>query len=392
MGSRSCTRTRAWQRVGMMIAGVMLGLGIAEIACRVLMDRDRYRPDMLFGTVLVPRDLDRLRRSAERQARAEQSYLEWHPLLGWCIRPHATDRRLPYRSNGDGLRSSREYRRSPPDGVIRVAAFGDSFTHCDEVAEEDSWESILEQSLGGGVEVLNFGVSAYGTDQAFLRYREQGQPFHPHVVVLGLAITDMKRNVNVFPWLRSQRTSWSKPRFVLAGDDLELVNHPVLPPGEVANVIEHGHPLLWRDYCYDPLEWQRSWLSFSDMHRFLRGRLCERRERDQLFDPAGEPMRVTARIVRRFREEVEAAGSTFVCLVIPDGSRFKRARNQPWQPLLDDLASHGIDLIDPSPRLFRLAKRGELFAPGGHFLRAGNLVIASRMAAALRDRFPKLKP
>jgi hypothetical protein len=377
-------RHRARRRLLAILGGVVLGLALCELVCRVRVVKDRYRPDMLFGTVLVPRDLRELRRKEEREIRHTESYLEWQAQLGWTIRPNAVDG--VYRANGTGLRAPRDYAAEPPPAVWRIAAFGDSFTHCDEVAIEDSWERQLEGELGSQVEVLNFGVPSYGTDQALLRYREQGRAFHPDVVVLGMAIIDIKRNVNVFPWLRAQVSSWSKPRFVLAGDGLDLVNQPVLGPGEVADAIEHGHPLLALDHAYDPAEWAPSWLAFSNLYRFLRGRLGVKREPEDVFEKDGEALQVTTRIVQSFHREAEADGAQFVCLLIRDPPRLKTYKRVPWQPMLDALAADHVCVVDPSSLLMDVAHGENLKAPNGHYLARGNAAIAASLADALRDR------
>ena len=63
--------------------------------------------------------------------------------------------------------------RVPPPGSLRIAAFGDSFTHGDEVPNEDTWQEILMRAHPD-VEAMNFGVGAYGLDQAFLHYQRDG--------------------------------------------------------------------------------------------------------------------------------------------------------------------------------------------------------------------------
>ena len=39
------------------------------------------------------------------------------------------------------------------------------------------------KDAGIRAEVLNFGVGAYGMDQAYLRWREQGKNFAPDIVI-----------------------------------------------------------------------------------------------------------------------------------------------------------------------------------------------------------------
>ena len=48
-----------------------------------------------------------------------------------------------------------------------MAAFGESFTYCEEVDVSDCWVAQLEHAWAGS-EVLNFGVPGYGPDQAWL--------------------------------------------------------------------------------------------------------------------------------------------------------------------------------------------------------------------------------
>jgi hypothetical protein len=60
-------------------------------------------------------------------------YLDHSPELGWTVRRGGAAPPL-YRANAQGFRGEREYAPDPPAGVLRLAAFGDSFTHGDDVA------------------------------------------------------------------------------------------------------------------------------------------------------------------------------------------------------------------------------------------------------------------
>ena len=104
-------------------------------------------------------------------------YYRPDPDLGWTIRPSthvaAAGTYQATTSNGRGLRSLREYAPEAPPGVLRVAAFGDSFVHGDEVDDQANWPAVLERSRPD-LEVLNFGASGYGPDQALLRWERDG--------------------------------------------------------------------------------------------------------------------------------------------------------------------------------------------------------------------------
>ena len=49
--------------------------------------------------------------------------------------------------------------------------------------------------LDAGLEFENFGVPAYGLDQAFLRYQREGRPTHPQIVVIGFMEENIFRDV-----------------------------------------------------------------------------------------------------------------------------------------------------------------------------------------------------
>src|SRR5687767_12494392 len=73
------------------------------------------------------------------------------------------------RINSDGLRD-REHSITKPENVVRIALLGDSYPEAFSVATEDTFWSFMEKKLqecdafpGKHVEVLNFGVSGYGT-------------------------------------------------------------------------------------------------------------------------------------------------------------------------------------------------------------------------------------
>jgi len=60
--------------------------------------------------------------------------------------------------------------------------YGDSFTEGSGVDPEHAWSNVLSQLLH--CRVANFGVSGYGTDQAYMRFlNNQRDP--ARVVVLG---------------------------------------------------------------------------------------------------------------------------------------------------------------------------------------------------------------
>lgn len=377
-------------RLLLVLGGSIVGLALVEGICRLGVEDRSSGPATLWGSPLMPKDARDLRAAARSEARYR--YLALDPELGWTIAPgitleSAASEGVTYHADAAGLRT-RPGRLAfdPGRSRRRIAAFGDSFTHCDEVDFEDCWTERLERELGA--RVFNAGVPGYGTDQAYLRYRALAPRLDADVVVLGLMIADIKRNVNVFRTFLGGWTSWTKPRFVLAGDGLALINHPAAPPAEVPAMLERGDPLLARDWWYDPAEWRREPLGFSVAYRFARARLWRTKERPSYYLADGEPIVVTARIVEAFARDVERAGGRFLCLVIPSEPHLRYAERVPWQPLLDRLETAGVELVDAVPELRAIAATPGLFRPGGHLSRAGNDVLARAVVRVLASDGP----
>jgi hypothetical protein len=112
-----------------------------------------------------------------------------HPVLGWCSK--TSFRSATYNSNSQALRGVREYSPAPGPDVLRVAAFGSSIVECSEVDDANSWPALIE-SANPDMEVLNYGVAGYGSDQAYLRYLAEGKQLAPKVVLLGFTSDAIK--------------------------------------------------------------------------------------------------------------------------------------------------------------------------------------------------------
>jgi len=129
------------------------------------------------------------------------------------------------RVNGDGLRD-REHAKEKPAGTLRVAVLGDSYAEAAQVEREEAFWAVLERRLaecralaGRRVEVINFGVSGYGTAQELLTLREKVWDYSPDVVLL--AVTTNNDQIDNH---RALKDSDEMPYFVLRGEELVLDN------------------------------------------------------------------------------------------------------------------------------------------------------------------------
>jgi len=121
----------------------------------------------------------------DRYLSSSSSFLIYDPELGWRHRPNARTADQLHRTNAAGLRADREYSPGLRPGLFRVSMFGDSFILGSDVDQPDAPGAQLETLLnqrGVDAEVLNFGVNAYGIDQAYLRWQRSGRRYQPAVV------------------------------------------------------------------------------------------------------------------------------------------------------------------------------------------------------------------
>ena len=148
----------------LVLIGLVFGLGMSEIFLRVIGYSFPlfYTADYYRGYALQPNIEGRYQREGGSYARI----------------------------NSDGLRD-REHAKAKPADTVRIAVLGDSFTEAMHVPMEQTFWWLLEQRLkechafpGKTVEVIDFGVSGYGTAQELMTLRQKVWDYSPDLVVL----------------------------------------------------------------------------------------------------------------------------------------------------------------------------------------------------------------
>ncbi|HZT18013.1 MAG TPA: GDSL-type esterase/lipase family protein [Dongiaceae bacterium] len=277
----------------------------------------------------------------------------YDPIRGWALLPGLRDVRLPdgtrVSSNSRGLRGTVEYSYDKPPGVLRILTIGDSFTFGEQVGDDETWSSYLQELLPG-TEVINLGVHGYGHDQMLLYLEREGVRYHPDIVILGFLSLDMERNLFSF-------RDYAKPRFVLQGGRLVLTNTPVPTVKEVVA----REP--WRSKLVDLLA-------------MLYGRYVQRSGKLD-----SEKKRLTAALLDEIARTIRAAGAVPVFAYLPafdeltrpeaqmtDGERFffaycreRKIRSVHLQRYFHDQAARGVALKTTehwSPREHLIAAKG----------------------------------
>ena len=159
------TRTGRWKPL-LILFGLIIGLFLVEIWLRLVgySYPEFYVTDVQRGYALRPN------------------------MEGW----YRKEGEAYVRINSKGLRD-REHLKQKPANTFRIAVLGDSFVEALQVPFEESFCSILEkrlkacaESAGRDIEVINFGVSGYGTAQELITLRNQVWEYSPDLVLLAV--------------------------------------------------------------------------------------------------------------------------------------------------------------------------------------------------------------
>ncbi len=126
--------------------------------------------------------------------------------------------------NSKGFRGPEiEHARDPKRQ--RVLVLGDSYVWGYGVKDDEVFTERLRNAMPE-VEIVNLGVSGYGTDQELLLYRDEGYKYKADLVIIVVTENDPIGNL-----LTQQYVVYGKPAFQLKGGDedgeLTLVNQPV---------------------------------------------------------------------------------------------------------------------------------------------------------------------
>lgn len=170
-------RKRLAVKLSLIFASLFVGLLIAEVALRIV--------GYTFPTFYTTDDA--------------RGYALQPNMRGWYRKEGASYVRI----NSEGLRD-REHAKQKPPHTFRIAVLGDSYAEALQVPSEAAFWHVLETRLracpaldGRDVEVINFGVSGYGTAQELITLRQKVWDYSPDLVLLAVTtnndITDNSR-------------------------------------------------------------------------------------------------------------------------------------------------------------------------------------------------------
>lgn len=363
------------------IAAVALTAGVIELISVAFF---QFHAKNHYGDLIRPDFEGRVERLTEAEIERHHSYHD--SVLGWDEHPshvrHHTNTAGEMWSNSIDDSGARADTRPASSAVI--AAFGDSYTFGHEVEDDETWPHYLSELTG--TRVLNFGVGAYGMDQALLKLqRKIDEGLATPIVIFAVWSGGLDRLLNSYrPFYRPETglVLGFKPMLVKRGGDYVWLPNP-LPR------------LRHRDAALDALERAAAhdlWLQarvVSDRFPYtlrllqLAGAVLrdERRDRNRPWDDARATSRL-AFLVEALRGHAKAHGYRPVVVFIPTSDELRRrlaGEEAPYAPFVAEMARRyggsGLTLVDIYATAFD-ERRFNVTEFGSHLSPYGNRIVA----------------
>jgi len=368
---------------------LLAALVLLELALHLTIKRTSHVMTLLGKPwyFLIPFDVPKEMPSVDHRNGA---YRRYDPILGWTIGEGGQDPPL-YFSDVSGFRiGARAYATgghaihaiAEPD----VVCIGDSFTHGDEVKNEDTWPFQLGSLLRRSV--VNLGVGGYGVDQAILRYRESG--LNGRIVLLGLIAGDLERATSPIYNFTTGGLK-TKPVMRFENNQITIANQPALYGEALRREFEHGleSEFFRLDTEFDPRFFQRCVLDHFLLWRIPKSALVwQSRRRVPIYLSDDSRFQYSMEILQYANELTANRQARLIVVLLDNGNTFadRKVDKEPWRRMRSALNVHGIRFIDTTPEIYAMyqASRSSVINVGGvHYAPIANRKVAEIIASEL---------
>ena len=321
------------------------------------------------------------------------SYRGFDDTLGWSHNAWGVDTTGAFRcfANDKGIRINQAswQRRDTARKHYDIITIGNSFTHGDAVAAEDSWPYLLSKKTQKTV--ANLGVGGYGLQQALLRLMHSG--ITADTVIFGAIWGDFERALEpVYTFY--QGGNKTRPVFHFTEDGgYSLVNVPVLRPEEFyraksnfSKVDIFYHIPGFDQTVFSDALWTKSY--------FLRLLVSIRHQRKHfkekpIYLTEGPDLEHCMNIFQLFHDYCEKNGSFPLIVLLDTGQNFAHKQTwsleNPWHLVHSKMRDRSLYAIDFHQDLFSAYshQREKLIHPveNLHYSPAGNEMVADLIIA-----------
>jgi lysophospholipase L1-like esterase len=311
--------------------------------------------------------------------------------LGWRAKPlvhslhTANGFSVDVSQNSLGLRGPEDIGPARSNDKYRVLVLGDSYVWGYGAAQEDMFQNPAVHGRDD-IEMVNFGVSGYGTDQELLWYRDLGTRFDVDKVVLAITLyNDVSNNLAPVAY------RYAKPYFDLGPDGLTLHDD---------HIVENDTG-SWKRWMLEHirlaalLDTASQFMKNASLNRTdTADALAEAKERILLPGALTEAdtygLDLTVAIIAALRADVEAQGAELLVTYVPYKPNILGLidTNHPYAAeFTSRIGALGIETFDPYAEFLTAARQGVSLFNGldNHFNAAGHKVFAK----ALSDHLPR---
>ena len=352
-------------------------------------------------------------------------FCRYNDILGWegisnvaqtfeCVDTRCQVRQNQYGFRGPAFSQAKAASR-------RMVVLGDSFVWGFGVNDEDIFTAVMLRQASPPLEVINLGVSGYGTDQELLLWRTRAWEWKPDEVLLVVTLfTDLNDN------LGTERYGYQKPAFRFDSEgNAHLLNVPVLKksPAEQARVPTPGRATGLAASLIEHSDLAcvivNAFLSGGVFREFFekRGLVLARGggvEREHVLyqsppsDAAEAAWKILAGLIGLLNAEVKQSGARLTIVAVPSPVQ---VYPDAWRKLLHNQGAESpgrftLDAALPNRLLREVAERQQIgvidllsdfqaaartndflyFPVNGHWTKAGNQLAAEVILREMRKR------
>lgn len=122
--------------------------------------------------------------------------------------------------NNVGARNNPSFEKNK----INISCYGDSFTFCRQVNDDETWEHYLSKKTNSNVQ--NFGVGNYGIDQSLLRLKREIHHNPTKIVIMGVVPDTISRILSLWKHYYEYGNTFAfKPRYIIKNNEIFLIKN-----------------------------------------------------------------------------------------------------------------------------------------------------------------------
>ena len=338
----------------------------------------------------------------------------YDPELGWIRKPNTSgiEKSIEHESrwtiNEFGARTNPGFDFK----ISTISCYGDSFTFCRQVNDDETWEYYLSKLQNTNVK--NFGVGNYGLDQTILRLKREYPKNKTKIVIVGVVPDTISRILSSWKHYYEYGNTFAfKPRFILKNNILQVIKNPIDDETKFKKYEEFLPEIRQTDFFYEN-KFKKEIIRFPYSIYLLRNPsrnlkiifwvlFKELRKSKANTELEWNPMRIIMRInllwriklyqdtdvLILFRKILEEYASyakennfmPFFCILPQkDDVNFIKVNGNFYKKFLDSLNIANLRIIDATDNLVLEKELDSLYSDdneyGGHYSKEGNKKIA----------------